>query len=460
MKPAIRFPFAAFGTVSLLCAAMVALAPAAPAQITINSKTGTVTNDDTGKTAFTVDRRYQQITPTSVPLSNTVLDPKTRLEIMRVMEAEQGFAMRPLPRGHRGLTLVANGKLEPAGEPYVEMVTSQGLSAKPGDRVVITDVKVDHNKIVFDFNGGPDPRHRFLRHIQLGAGPDMNPVVQTGNDQDPVGSRLTLAFPGHVPELTGHDIKALLAPIISFDVKTPIQAFTDTLPAKLKDAILSHHVLVGMSTDMVLFAKGAPDNKSREMDGQMPFEEWIYGKPPAEVDFVRINGNRVIRVEVAKMGEDPVVFTKDEVEGLMRTDGTPLNPAETQRVAKLGDVQRDPDKEAAAAPPSLRNPGETLPQDDQKSQAGREGVMRPVQFPKPKPDPDSPTQSSAGPSAGQGTPPAQQPTPQLGADPDGVPDTTPTTASQPAAPDASQPAPPPGSTRPQQFQSGAVPSIR
>ena len=39
------------------------------------------------------------------------------------------------------------------------------------------------------------------------------------------------------------------------------------------------------------------------MDGQMPFEEWIYGKPPEEVDFVRINGNRVIRVEVAKMGE-------------------------------------------------------------------------------------------------------------------------------------------------------------
>ena len=60
-----------------------------------------------------------------------------------------------------------------------------------------------------------------------------------------------------------------------------------------------------MSTDMVLFAKGQPQSKIREMDGQMPFEEWIYGKPPEEVEFVRINGNRVIRVEIAKVGEPP-----------------------------------------------------------------------------------------------------------------------------------------------------------
>ena len=54
---------------------------------------------------------------------------------------------------------------------------------------------------------------------------------------------------------------------------------------------------------MVMFAKGQPNSKSREMDGQMPFEEWIYGTPPEEVDFVRINGNRVIRVEIAKEGQ-------------------------------------------------------------------------------------------------------------------------------------------------------------
>jgi hypothetical protein len=399
-------------------AAAVLLAAALPgaAQVTVNSKTGAVTNDSDGRAMTSVDRRYQQITPTKVELTKSELDPKTRLELLRVMQAEQGFAMRPIPRGHRGLMLEANGKLEPAGEAYVAMVTSAGLTAKPGDRVVITDLKFDRNKIVFDLNGGPDPKHRFLRHVQLGTGPQMNPVVQ-GDEQEPVGARLTLTFRNHVPELTGKDVKALLAPLISFDVKTPIQAYTDTLPAKLKDAILDHHVLVGMSTDMVLFAKGAPDNKSREMDGQMPFEEWIYGKPPNEVDFVRINGNRVIRVEVAKMGVEPAIFTKDEVEGLMRTDGTPIDPQATERVAKVGDVQRDPDKEAPSAPPSLRNPGETMPSDDPKN---RVGAMKPVQFPKPKQDP--------------------QPDAQPGANPDGVPDTQPADTSQAAPADGSQPA--------------------
>jgi hypothetical protein len=330
------------------------------------------------------------------------------------MQAEQGFAMRPFPRGHKGLTLEANGKLEPAGEKYLEMATAQGISSKPGDRVVITDIKIERARIVFDLNGGPDPKHRFMRHVSIGTGQVMNPVVRD-DGQEPVGARLTLTFPNHVPELTGTDVKALLAPLVSFDVKTPVQAFTDTLPGKLKDAILNHHVMVGMSTDMVLFAKGSPDNKSREMDGQMPFEEWIYGKPPNEVDFVRINGNRVIRVEVAKMGVDPVIFTKDEVEGLMRTDGTPLEPDNT-RLAKVGDVEHDPNKEAPAAPPSLRNPGETLPSDDPTNRES--GAMRPVQFPKPKADP------------------------QPGANPDGEPD-----ASTPSAPVAI-PAQPASSAQP------------
>jgi len=407
------------------CAAILLLAgavapPALWSQvITMDTHTG---KTSTG-TGAAVDRRFQQITPTHVPLTNTELDPKTRIELMRLLQAEQGFAMRPFPRGHKGLTLVANGKLEPAGEPYLKMTTDEGMSAKPGDRVVLTDVKIEHGKIIFDLNGGPDPRHRFMRHVQVGVGASTNPVVQD-NDQEPTGARLTLAFEKHIPELTGTEVKQLLAPLISFDVKTPVQAFTDTLPTKLKDAILGHHVLVGMSVEMVLFAKGAPETKTREMDGQMPFEEWIYGKPPKDVEFVRINGSRVIRLEVAKMGERPVIFTKDEVEGLMRTDGTPLTTERgSTRVAKVGDVERDPDTQAPAAPPSLRAPGEAPPSDSAKPADSRTGVMKPVQFPKPKPvdpppvqpgqNPDeeqAPSHSAPLPDASQsGPPPRTQP---------------------------------------------------
>ena len=384
-----------------VCAVAVLLAAgvAAAQVITIDTRTGTVTNGTTG-TSISIDRRYAQIQPTHVVLSKTELDVKTRLLLIRQMMSEQGFAMRPFPRGHKGLTLAANGELEPAGEAYLSMVTSEGTSANPGERVVLTDIKIEPNRIIFILNGGPDAKHRFLSHIEIGVGPNMNPVTRD-DGKEPVGARLTLAFGNHVPELTDAEVKALLAPLISFDVKTPIQAFTDTLPQTLKEAILNHHVMVGMSTDMVLFAKGQPVTKTREIEGQMPFEEWIYGRPPEEVDFVRINGNRVIRVEVARMGEPPVIFTKDEVSALLVVDGDGTAPAPQEantRIAKVGDVQHDPNKEAPAAPPSLRNPGETLPT---TSSDDRVGTMKPVQMPKKKPEP----QLGANPDEEQAPPP-------------------------------------------------------
>lgn len=381
--------------------------------ITVDTHTGVVTNTTTGEPG-TTDRRYQQVKPTHVALPNTELDPKTRLELIRVLQSEQGFAMRPLPRGHKGLKLAANGKLEPAGDGYLSMVIAEGMSAKPGDRVILTDVKIDRTHIVFELNGGPEGKHRFLRHIELGGAGPMTPIVRDAG-QEPTGARLTLVFDKHVPELTGADVKALLAPLISFDVKTPIQAFTDTLPDVLRNAILNHHVMVGMSTEMLLFAKGQPETKYHEMDGNMPFDEWVYGQAPKDVEFVRINGNRVIRVEIAKMGKAPEIFTRDEVEGLMRTDGTPLTlSAEPVReITKLGDVQRNPDTQAPAAPPSLGGPGESLPGAEQRG-----GSMKPVIFPKPKPatqpgaNPDS-EPDAAQPSEAQPNPSAdaQQPTP-------------------------------------------------
>jgi len=361
------------------CVLLLAAGSAAAQVITIDTQG----RPENGAHGSTVDVRFAQIKPTNVPLTKSSLDAKTRLELERVMQAEQGFAMRPFPKGHKGLTLVANGKLEPAGESYLNMATTEGICAKPGDRVVITDLKFERNKITFMLNGGPDAKHRFLRHIQIGAGQVMNPVVQD-DGQTPQGARLTLTFKDQVPELTGADVKALLAPLISFDVKTPIQAFTDTLPPKLKQAILDHNVMVGMSTEMVLFAMGPPQSKTREMDGQMPFEEWIYGAPPKPVQFVRVNGNRVIRVEVAKVGEAPQIFTKDEVEGLMRTDGSPVEPASDHtRTVAMGDAEHDPNKQAAPAPPSLRKDGETLPQNTNKQTTG---AMKPVEFPKQRAD--------------------------------------------------------------------------
>lgn len=375
-----------------------------------------------------VDRQFRQIEPTHVDLPKTAMDPKTRILLERDLQAEQGFANRPFPRGHKGLTLQANGKLEPAGVNYLNMVVNEGLSAKPGTRVVVTDIKIDKSRIVLDFDGGPDAKHRFLRHIQISAGPDMGDADQDPSlmDQagDPAGARVTLVFPSYVPVLTAKQVKDLLAPLISFDVKAPIQAYTDTLPTALKDAILDHKALVGMNTEMLMFAKGQPTTKSREMDGQMPFEEWIYGVPPEEVDFVRINGNRVIRVEIAKDGQPLAIFTKDVVSPMLMTSGTPeLASQPNVRIVREGDVETDPNKQEAAPPPSLLNPGEKLPDNN-----GGGGDMRPVQFPKPHPD----EMPGANPDEQSSTPTASAPTTS-------APPSTSASSSQTTQPGSGQP---------------------
>jgi hypothetical protein len=362
-----------------------------------------------------VDRQYQQVEPTHVALPAQPMNIKDRLQLVRVMQAEQGFAMRPLPQGHKGLTLEANGKLDPAGVPYLNMVIANGVSAKPGQRVVVTDLRIDKNKLILDFNGGPDAKHRFLRHISIGTDPydpyDDTPVVNdTG---DPGGARITIAFKGRIPDLTGDQVKALLAPLVTFDVKTPVQAYTDTLPLPLKDAILNHQVLVGMNTDMLMFAKGQPQTKYHEMDGQMPVDIWLYGKAPEPVTFVRINGNRVIRVEIATVGKPTQVFTKDVVSPMLQGTSGVLLQAQNVRVIQEGDVHRNPDTQAPAPPPTLMKPGEPAPDGDKSA-----GEMKPVHFPKPQPDDN--TDASQGRSQQPSSAPASAPDPGPSAWPAGT----------------------------------------
>jgi len=337
-----------------------------------------------------IDGHYLDFHPTHIDLPTAPLSASGRQELIRSLMAEQGFAMRPLPRASRGLTLHANGDMEPSGADYVNELNEHGTSAKPGDRCVISDVRITGDRIVFLLNGGPDQKHRWLRHISIGMDPNnTRPVTQDG--QEPVGSRLTLVFPHAVPEVTSQLVEALLAPLLGFGVKSPVVAYTDTLPPALKKAILDHQVLVGMSTEMVVYSVGQPLQKVREREGQMPFEEWIYGEAPNPVQFVRINGNRVIRVEIAEVGKSPVIHADNEMGDYWATVPNP-----NVHIVKLGD--EDPaasaKQSAPQAPPSLRLPGEKLPTDDDKDHPS----MQPVQFPKGSDSTPSPSNSGQQPA--------------------------------------------------------------
>ena len=152
-------------------------------------------------------------------------------------------------------------------------------------------------------------------------------------------------FGKYVPEMTPQQLRALLYPVLDFNARNKEQAYLDTVPPKVKEAIQAHRVLVGMNVEMVLHAKGKPPRKVRERDGETEYEEWIYGEPPADVDFVRIVDEEVVRVETMKIGGEKIVRTEREI--------------------VLPQPDKDKDKEAKKEPgerpakaPTLRRPGE------------------------------------------------------------------------------------------------------
>ena len=362
-----------------------------------------------------VDGKYLDFQPTDISLPTAPLTGHNREDLLRFLQSEQGFAMRPLPV--ITIALHANGKMEPSGSDYVNAIREHGLAVKAGERVVLTDIKIEKDRLLLDFNGGSEHKHKWLRHISVGMDPNNTVPITRDEDRPPSGTRIVLIFPHDVPDVTGLQVEALIKPIVDFNLKTPVQAYTDTLPPALRKSILNHNVLVGMNTEMVIAALGQPKNKVRERDGDMPFEEWIYGDPPEPVQFVRINGNRVIRLEIAKVGEPPVIRTENEMGDYWSTQ-----PAQNTRIVKLGDqAPAKPGAETAPhAPPSLRNPGEKLPSDSDASRP----QMAPVQFPK---DPNQ-TQT-----AGQ---PANPPPGQPGSQPQ-------TSPSQPSATSPAPQQPPP-----------------
>src|SRR5665213_3007168 len=132
-------------------------------------------------------------TPTRLQLPSDPLTERGRRELLQNLVSEQGFAHRNLPLG-AGLTLLANGNMTPSGDAYRQMLYKKGQSAAPGDRVAITAVVFQRDRIILDLNGGPYAKHRFLSHIEL----NDNPVAQT-DSQLVTGARVMLSFEGGVP---------------------------------------------------------------------------------------------------------------------------------------------------------------------------------------------------------------------------------------------------------------------
>ena len=282
------------------------------------------------------------------PPSARQMTSNTRFAVIRTFEAERVYVRRPFPMGTKGLTVKAGGPVTPDGAELWGLVSQHGAAARPGDRVVITNVEFKDNRIIFEINGGPRKKKKWWQRIQIegmgGSAPlDQNP----GSPVNPRGSVLALVFDGHVPEMTMEQVKELLAPVFDFSAHSAAQAYTDSLPPKVREAIKNHQVLVGMNREMTQMAKGRPPRKIRERDGAQDYEEWIYGEPPQDVEFVRFVGDEVVQVKLMKLTGEKIVRTDREVS----LEGIVPHRASAQ-------TADDAAPKPPQAPPTLRRPGE------------------------------------------------------------------------------------------------------
>jgi hypothetical protein len=238
---------------------------------------------------------------------------ETRMEIIRALNAESVFIRRLFPMGPTGLTL-KNGEIRPSEFEIQQLIAGYGPAVKPGDRARITNVEFKgDNRILFEINGGPKKKKKWYQRIEVGMGGTLTPIDPSDPNANPRGSYVTLEFDKYVPEMTADQVKELLSPVFDFHAKSAVEAYLDTLPVQIKEAVKNHEVLVGMNREMVTYAKGRPPRKIRETasDG-VPYEEWIYGAPPQDVEFVRFVKDEVVQlVTMSVDGKRTVQTEKD-----------------------------------------------------------------------------------------------------------------------------------------------------
>jgi len=288
------------------------------------------------------------------------MSPKTRQEILHAFNAELVYIRTNFPMGKTGLKL-KNGTITPSGDELKQLMAMWGPACKPGDRAEITNVTVKGDYIRFDINGGPGGK-KWYQHIQIEGSTTVTPG--SGENVNAHGSFVNLYFDKYVPELTGPELKKFLRPVFDFDSKTGLEAYLLTVPPKVKDAITQHKVLVGMNQDMVIYAKGRPPRRVREKDGETDYEEWVYGTPPEDVDFVRFVGDEVVRVETMSVDGKKVVWVEKEVDlgeptVAKKQEGRPANAPTLRRPGEEVEVDHSdtPHSPVYLPPPPSAPPG-------------------------------------------------------------------------------------------------------
>jgi hypothetical protein len=218
------------------------------------------------------------------------------MRVVRGLMAEFATVKVAMPRAKKPLEIQPGGQYDK--EKWADAMQENGPAARVGDLVQVTKVEIEDKRIVLEINYGMRGRRRWYHNVQVsgGVGGRVSPI---GADQSnaPGGTTIALVFAGGVPAAKAAELKKMLQPVLDFEKRSATELYAETLPPEIQEAIKAKKVLVGMDRDMVLLAKGRPENKIRESKDGVETEDWIYGKAPGTITFVTFEGDKVIRVK-------------------------------------------------------------------------------------------------------------------------------------------------------------------
>jgi hypothetical protein len=241
--------------------------------------------------------------PAALPAPNAQpLTEQSKLQLLRYVDGEYAKVLTPLPGGKAGYHIKAGAPVDQ--DSLRAALMSGGAALNAGDQVQITRVTFHDKDIQLDVNNGPKGKSswRDKIHIEGGLGLPVSTSTTTTPEDVPVvpqktGATIYLDFDRSVPEMTGDQLKAYLGRVLDFSKRSAAVQYTESLPAKVREAIAAKRAEVGMDHDEVTAALGRPERKVRERDAEgNDTEDWIYGKPPNKTTFVTFQGDKVVKV--------------------------------------------------------------------------------------------------------------------------------------------------------------------
>jgi hypothetical protein len=217
-----------------------------------------------------------------------------KVTLVRDLDAEYAKAKGLIPRSKKPLEIDANGTWDKAA--WEKETRKMGAAARLGDKVQITKVVLDGDKLILELNGGLKSGRKWYDHVQVGMGASTSPVGR--NSGGPTfGSIIEINFHKPMENLTPADVKKILSPLLDFDKHSVTTVYVETLPPAMQAAIKDKRAIEGMDREEVLMALGHPEHKYRESKNGVDTEDWIYGTAPGKITFVTFAGSKVVKVK-------------------------------------------------------------------------------------------------------------------------------------------------------------------